>query len=94
MSAVPGGRRGHCVSSYAAIRRAWPNAGNLTLDRIASYRLSLVNMKITVRGTTATVECVRQITYQPTGGQVQNLNAKTVFTLRRTNGNWLIDRVQ
>ncbi len=84
---------GYQALDPAAIRQAWPS-GNLTFNGLKSYQLSLSNVRITVKGDTGTVECVRQIRYESVAGRVQDLSAKTVFTLRRSNGSWSILRVQ
>jgi ketosteroid isomerase-like protein len=78
-----------------ALRSVWPSApANLNLSRIRSYEIELRDPRITIQGNTATVVCTRRVRARMEVGEAQDFSARTEFTLRRSTGAWVIDRVQ
>jgi hypothetical protein len=78
-----------------AIRRVYPGApSNLNLSDVRSYSLVLENPQTTIVGDIATVTATRRIRVQMSAGAAQQQSLRTVFTLRRAAGGWVIERIQ
>jgi tetratricopeptide (TPR) repeat protein len=78
----------------AAIRRVYPSAPNLNFNNVRSYSMVLQNPQISLQGDTATVTTTRQIKVQMAAGRPQEASQRTVFTMRRGQNGWTIERVQ
>jgi hypothetical protein len=82
----------------AAIKRVWPSAPDtLTRDlaNARSYRLELLDTRITINGDAARVTCTRRIAFQPVTGRTPPSRTDTIAVLfTRAPSGWLISDVQ
>jgi serine/threonine protein kinase len=77
-----------------AIRSVWPGApASMNFNNIRSFSVTVVDPQISVDKDTATVSAVRRIDIEREGGH-RETSPKTVFTLRRISGGWVIDRIE
>ena len=79
-----------------AIKRIYPNVpANLDLSKVRSYSLVLEKTKIDLDGDKATVTATRRLRVQmKSGSQPDPQTVPTEFTMRRTAGGWVVERVR
>lgn len=81
----------------AAVSRLVPSLrpDQLNFDALRSYELELQDPKVSIRGDTAVVTCLRRIRARPKAGGGEQVYARmTEFRMRRSGTGWIIESIQ
>jgi hypothetical protein len=84
------------------LRQIWPTMGGqykkykdaFGFARSIRLQLEILEVKIGVDGTSATVRAIVSQDYTPKEGKAKNSKDQTVFNMVKSNGNWLIARIE
>jgi ketosteroid isomerase-like protein len=85
--------RGYSSLDANAVRRVFPAADPRLAAGFADLRsltMTVSGEQINVTGTEATVTCQISQEVTPKAGRTQKSNARTTFSLRKENGQWVI----
>jgi hypothetical protein len=83
----------------AAVARLVPSTSTADLTRsfsqLRSYKMRIIDPRISITGDTAAVTAARQISAEPKVGTRQNARTiPTVFKLKKSGGAWIIESVE